>query len=163
MRDWSSFISYTSNLWERTIDFRRYTAFLPMLISESSRSPEKLSVGTIQIDSALCCTSHMVILSVVTRIKKGSCPFCDCSYQFVYRPEECKVYQFWPKTIFKDDLWGYFETILQLFPVLPCWNDGVHARSRDFGHLFSRFIRQLSKSFRALLRMTFHTIKTQRL
>ena len=56
-----------------------------------------------------CCAvnTHMAILSVITRVLNvryqaslafvtGSCPFCDCSCQFVSRTKEFLVYQFVP-------------------------------------------------------------------
>ena len=84
------------NWSDRVFDSWGYTEFLTMLISNLQDHQQSLTLATIQIDSAVLYFLNG-LLSVITRnmnvwyqtcqaFGTGSCPFCDCSCQFVYRP-----------------------------------------------------------------------------
>ena len=74
--------------------------------------------------------THMTTLGVVTCVMNvgdqtsksfvtGSCPFCDCSSKFVYRPQECQVYQFVPRTSIPRQSVSIPLTVLQQIRALP--------------------------------------------
>ena len=108
----------------------------PEVDFESSSSPAKSDSRN--NPNRQCCAeiTHMAILSVVTRAvnvgnqtsqasETSSCPFCDCSCQFVHRPKNV-----WSSTAshvqaFQDDLRADLWQMLPLFPILPFfWIDG---------------------------------------
>ena len=106
-------------------DFPRYTDFLPGVEFESSRSPAKSESWK---NPNLQCCAAFPTLPVITRVTSVryqtsqalvtcSCPFCDCSCQFVYGPQKCPVYQCMPST----DISGRFESRLStiLLPFAP--------------------------------------------
>ena len=73
---------------------------LPEVDIESSRSPARSESCNTPV---LCCISHMTVLSVVTRAVNvgnrtsqpsvtSSCPFCDCSFHFLYLTKEYLVF-----------------------------------------------------------------------
>ena len=95
-RETLTFASCTTNLLEQMIDFRRHIRFTPSLTWSLQGFQQNLDMEQSQ-STLLRRVTHMAIVSVITRVinvrdqtidalVSCSCPFCDCSCQFVYVP-----------------------------------------------------------------------------
>ena len=105
----------------------------------------------------------MTTLFVITRKMNGrnqtsqafvtsTCPFCDCWSKFVYRPNECQVYQFVPSTSILRQFVSVLWTILQPLPTLP------PSREMKPCTIALSFCCQFTIPFNASLSMTFHVV-----
>ena len=168
VRDWS--FSYTSNLWENMFDSRRYTEFSPTLISKLQSPQHKIWVLEQPHSTMQCCISHMAIFSVITRVMNvrnqtnqtfvtNTCPFCGCSYQFVYGPWNVgSTNSFQTKTSennLRPDSWPSshrFQFFLFEMMVVKTWYG-------DFIQLHNLYICQFAIPSTQFLRITFHVTR----
>ena len=136
---------------------------LPEVDLESSRSPAKLSVGVNPFNSAVQCFPHDNIVGsrLCDEFVKSnepsvfftsSCPLCDCSSKFVYRPKN--VYQLVQNTSIWRHVVGIFDTsptdsssscsVLFFFRQVPNILQRTFPHVHPCGRIMRQFLREVS-------------------
>ena len=116
--------------------------------------------------------THMTKVSVITRVVNvgnqtsqafvtSSSPFCDSSCKFVYGPKNVRSTNSCQLQAFQDNLGSYFWRFSNWFHFLSLEMRVIQAKVWDFVQLLCLFVCQLTISFNALFRVTFHIIRSR--